>query len=137
MEATGKPKSKLSERRLFQRLLSWLFAVFAVAAAPLATGGLFDIDETDGPRTSRELRFSEPPLRYLTLADMPVLSESAETERLRKKDLKGDCDDGASAIFAPPPIVGDVPVVLSFAAADQVRQNPTAGFSSRAPPALG
>lgn len=136
MEATGKPESQLSERRLFQRLLSWLFAVFAVAAAPLTTGGLFDIDESEGPRTWRELRSSEPPLRYLALANTPVLTESAESEGLKKKDLRGDCDDGASIILAPPQIAGDAPVVLSFAAADQIRQNTTAGFSSRAPPAF-
>lgn len=137
MEETGKPASKLSERRLFQRFLSWLFAVFAIAAAPLATGELVDIDESGGLRSSRELRTSEPPLSYLAPADTLALVESAESDRFGKKGLCSDCGDGTPSGFPGTPFAFDGTAVPSLPTADQIRRTPTAGFSSRAPPARG
>ncbi len=134
MEVTGKPESKLSERRLFQRLLSWLFAVFAVAAAPLASGGLFDVDELDGPRISRELRSSEPPLRYLAPADTLAFVEFSESDRIGKKGLTVDYDDGTSSGFPGTLLAVDGATAPSLPTADQTRRSPATGFSSRAPP---
>ncbi|BCH29725.1 hypothetical protein MesoLjLc_16550 [Mesorhizobium sp. L-8-10] len=132
MEATGKPESKFSERRLFQSLLSWLFAAFAAAATPIVAS---PAEESGGVRTLREIGPSEGPLRHI--ADASALVAPAETERAWKNDPRGDCDDAAPVVLpAPPAVASRVLVTLSFRAADQTSQNTATGFSSRAPPAL-
>lgn len=135
MEETGKHHSQRNGVAVLNRLLLWLFVVFAFSEAPFGQGEFFADSENRSGRLSRELRGPAPCAHKALAAKLSTQAQVATPSHFTPKAVAAETNENPGAI-PPAPAAID----LAGGSANSIflprglQQAQGVGFSSRAPP---
>ncbi|MGI6856878.1 hypothetical protein [Mesorhizobium sp. 1B3] len=136
MQETGKHDGQQEGIVFLYRLLLWLVVAFSLSETPFGRGEFFADPESRSAKLSREFR-SAPCRHHVVATHISTDTQLAASSRATQKAHATENTESASAIASgPAALEGQCGEATSLSADRGLRQTPTIGFSSRAPPSL-